>query len=220
LTASISLCALKTKPPTPIWWVAKGGTAPVTSDRFFNITHLFTKAGGGGTGLPQNYADLRVSGRDASGNFIVNIYLPRIIANSATINSVYSSAAPTLTLPSPSFNCGQADGYFIVFLAATAPNAADATAVRCSDGTAPPLGQANAISVPGFPTGAGGAAVARTQLGQFSQYPTGFPVTQAVAYSIPNTYPFGWSSTPLAATAPWYNQAPNLQGQLVLVPSV
>jgi hypothetical protein len=221
-----------------IWWMANANaTYPATA---FNLTALFTPKvipGTGATALPLNYCKLEVSprgpappaGDPTDGAFSVRVSLPRVvnIPTSTATGSVVWTGDTTRTYPAdtpgqPTFNAVQGNGYWIVILACVS-QANSATAVRSSDGIVPPLGQAS-VTVP-FDSDLG-INPNRFLCGQFSIYPTGYtgvapnnsvqppgsPPTQITARGL-------WISTPNGPNAgAWYTGAPNLGGQLVLVP--
>jgi len=202
-----------------IWWVANATALQPANT--YNITALFvpkTIPGTGATALPLNACFLEISPRTPpadpaadpeDGAFDVRISLPRtIVCPDST--AIYSRDGGG-NLPA-TFDAVAAAGYFIVILACVGEGATPVT-IRSSDGVVPPLGQAG-VTMPtlGFPT--------NYQLGQFSIYPpayTGVDPNNRVA----NYFSFLWNSTPIGANAgTWYTGAPNLAGQLVLVPPV
>lgn len=232
-----------------IWWVANGegvgsgGLNPGT----YNVTHFFTNAGNSdNTGVavasqvPLNAARLEVTARAPSapgqdtrdGAFNVNIYLPRVV-NTTTTSGIPASlpaysypvvfpGQPPPIISGTSFNAIASYGYWIVFLGTIGSSGADATAMRSSDGVAPPGGQAGVSQASGN--------VNTTLLGQFSRYPGTWAVAtnpnanfswQTTGNASGNA--FIWKSGPVsslggATAGAWYTNAPNISGQLVLVP--
>jgi hypothetical protein len=220
-----------------IWWMANANSSyPATA---FNLTATFTPKvipGTGATALPLNYCKLEVSprgpappaGDPTDGAFSVRISMPRVVnvgPTTATGQPVWTTDT-TRTTPQGNasidsyFNAVQGNGYWIVILACVS-QASSATAVRSSDGVVPPLGQSS-VTVPFF--GNQDILSTRFQLGQFSIYPPGYtgvapnnsvqPVSPVVQLA-----KGAWVSVPNGPNAgAWYTGAPNLGGQLVLVP--
>jgi hypothetical protein len=195
-----------------IWWV-QTISANAVLPGVYNITHLFTRAGGGGVS-PINAARLEVSSRrdalgaasnDPNGAFTVSVYLPRTL--STTGRPAYSSQqavwglsnqTPRQLLPvDATFPTTRSFGYFVVYLCCSSPTsgisgggteaAPSPTACRASDNTVPPLGQAG-VAVAPFQTNVTSTLLAAppeaSRLGQFSQYPPGFTDNQTAQLSV------------------------------------
>jgi len=196
-----------------IWWVQTINANSV-SPGVFNITHLFTKAGGGGVS-PVNAARLEVSSRrtaggaasdDPNGAFTVSVYLPRTL--STVGRPAYASqqanfrtgatSQPRQVLPVDStFPTTRSFGYFVVYLCCSSPTSGVSgggleqsptpTACRASDNTVPPAGQAGSAAAT-YQTNTnestGGFPAAAATLGQFSIYPPGFTDNQTAQLAV------------------------------------
>jgi hypothetical protein len=222
-----------------VWWIQTRGVAAIANPGVYNITHLFTKAGGGGVS-PVNACRLEVSPRandDPNGAFSVSVYLPRVLstANRPAVTAqnaqwVTSQIPGNQIYPDIQFSTARDFGYFVVFLCASSAASGVAaggteaaptpTACRCSDNTVPPSGQAGAVVAP-F-----GSNFNSQLLGQFSQYPPGFTDNQTAQLSPgppPTVRPYGWQSTPVAPVGPpppWYVSPPLEQGAYTLVGNI
>jgi hypothetical protein len=224
-----------------IWWMANAtSNAPAAS---FNLTALFTPKvipGTGATALPLNYCKLEVSprgpappsGDPTDGAFSVRISMPRVVntpTTGATGQVIWTSDAfmrefpsDSQSPPSPTFNAVQGNGYWIIILACLSQDTS-ITAVRSSDGIVPPLGQAS-TTVP-FDSNKG-TNPNQYLSGQFSIYPPGYtgaaPTNSVQPAGAPPQFASAngrWTSVPNGPNAgAWYTGAPNLGGQLVLVP--
>lgn len=190
-----------------IWWVQTiAGSSAIAG--VYNITHLFTKAGGTGAS-PRNACRLEVSSRrtaggaasdDPNGAFTVSVYLPRELstvgrpayASQKAVWGTDNTLRQTLPVDS-TFPTTRSFGYFVLSLCCSSPTsgvngggleqAPTPTACRASDNTIPPAGQAGA-TIPPFQTNVTqfspttAESQAAASLGQFSIYPPGFTDSQ------------------------------------------